>query len=134
MRPGKYLVVIFVLVHVFCAVSCGARGRSNSNTIVLPYDELGPQVAVHELIGYEWYQWNSHGDSDPTKTDDVKVVVYRNIGLEEVKRTYPVIDGKQDFRYLDYSTAMDYLNRHEKEPYLEHLQKTKKKILAHLGE
>jgi hypothetical protein len=100
---------------------------------VLSYHELGPQVAVHGLIGYEWYQWNNHGDSDPNKDDDVKVVVYRNIPLEKVKEMYPVIVGKQDYRYLDYEAAINYLNKNEGEPYLEHLRKTKKKIIEHLG-
>ena len=100
---------------------------------MLPYHELGPQVAVHELIGYEWYQWNAHGDSDPNKVDDVKVVVYRDIPLERVREMYPVIRGKQDYRYLDHATAIDYLNRHENEPHLEHLRATRKKIVRELG-
>jgi hypothetical protein len=99
----------------------------------LSYQELGPQVAVYKLIGYEWYQWNNHGDDDPNKVDDVKVVVYRNIPLEKVKEMYPVIKEKQDYRYLDYSTAIEYLNKNENEPYLEHLRKTKKKIVNSLG-
>lgn len=85
------------------------------------------------MIGYEWYQWNSHGGDDPTKHDDVKVVIYRNIPLETVKQMYPVIKEKQDYRYLDYSAAMDYLNQNENEPYLEHLRATRKKIVAQLG-
>jgi len=101
--------------------------------MVLSYSELGPQVLVYELIGYEWYQWNSHGDSDPNTIDDVKVVVYRNIPLEKVKEIYPVIKGKQDYRYLDYETAIDYINKNIDKSYLEHLARTKKKIIARLG-
>jgi hypothetical protein len=124
---------VFILIAVSLLAGCAATREPYAGMVVLSYDELGPQVAVHELIGYEWYQWNSHGDSDPNKFDDVKVVVYRNIPLEKVKEMYPVIVGKQDYRYLDYEAAINYLNKMEGEPYLEHLQKTKKKIVEQLG-
>ena len=113
--------------------SCVTKDESHPNAIVLSYSELGPQVLVYELIGYEWYQWNNHGDSDPNTMDDVKVVIYRNIPLEKVKEIYPVIKGKQDYRYLDYETAVDYINKYIDKPYLEHLARTKKKIITRLG-
>lgn len=123
-----------ILIALFLLAGCAAKRESHDGTVVvLSYHELGPQVAVHELIGYEWYQWNSHGDSDPNKEADVKVVVYRDIPLEKVKEMYPVIVGKQDYRYLSYEAAINYLNKNEGEPYLEHLQKTKKKIVEQLG-
>jgi hypothetical protein len=100
---------------------------------VLSYQELGPQAAVYELIGMEWYQWNNHGGSDPREVDDVKVVVYRNVSLDKVKEMYPVVVGKQDYRYLDYETAIKYLSKNEGEPYLEHLQATKRKVIEQLG-
>ena len=40
---------------------------------------------------------------------------------------------KQDYRYLDYETAIKYLNKKEGEPYLEHLQVTKQKVIERLG-
>ena len=132
MKRSKFQPV-FILIAVSLFACCAAKHEPHAGTVVLPYHELGPQVAVHELIGYEWYQWNNHGDSDPNKDDDVKVVVYRNIPLEKVKEMYPVIVGKQDYRYLDYEAAISYLNKNEHEPYLEHLQKTKKKIIEQLG-
>jgi hypothetical protein len=123
----------FLLLAVSLFAGCAATRVPRSGMAVLAYDELGPQVAVHGLIGYEWYQWNAHGDSDPHKVDDVKVVVYRGIPLEKVKETYPVIKGRQDYRYLDYATAIDYLDEHENEPHLEHLRATRKKIVQQLG-
>lgn len=120
------------MAALFCA-NCASRQRPTSNTIVLLYEELGPQVQVYKLIGFQWYQWNSQGSDDPTKRDDVKVVVYRNIPLSTVKERYPVIKEKQDYRYLEYSVAMDYLNRNENEPYLEQLRATKQKIVTQLG-
>ena len=124
---------VFVLLALSLFAGCTAHRGAHANTLVLSYDELGPQVAAHELIGYEWYQWNSHGDPDPKKFDDVKVVVYRNISLEEVKGMYPVVVGKQDYRYLNYEAAINYLNEKEGEPYLGHLRQTKKKIIERLG-
>src|SRR3954452_5207420 len=100
-RPLHLLVVTFALLSVVLSANCGSRHQPTSNTIVLSYEELGPQVAVYKLIGYEWYQWNSQGSDDPAKLDDVKVVVYRNVSLEKVKEMYPVIKEKKDYRYLD---------------------------------
>jgi hypothetical protein len=95
---------------------------------------LDPKVVVYELIGKEWYQWNSHGSSAPNKIDDVKVIVYRNISLDKVKEMYPVVVGQQDYRYLDYETAIKYLNKNAGEAYLKHLQTAKQKINKQLGD
>lgn len=132
MKASKFRPV-FIVMAVALIACCAEKREPHASVVVLPYQELGPQVAVHDLIGYEWYQWDNHGDSDPNTEYDVKVVVYRNIPLEKVKELYPVIVGKQDYRYLDYETAINYLNKNEREPYLEHLQKTKKKIVERLG-
>jgi hypothetical protein len=123
----------FILVFVFLFASCADQHEPRASTVVLSYQELGPQVAVYELIGFEWYQWNNHGGSDPNEVDDVKVVVYRNVSLDKVKEMYPVVVGKQDYRYLDYETAIEYLNKNEGEPYLKHLQATKQKVMEQLG-
>lgn len=90
-------------------------------------------MAVYELIGKEWYQWNNHGGSDPNEVDDVKVVVYRNVSLDKVREMYPVVMGKQDYRYLDYEIAIKYLNKNEGEPYLERFEATKRKVIEQLG-
>ncbi|WP_157209853.1 hypothetical protein [Marinimicrobium agarilyticum] len=74
------------------------------------YNDFGPQVIAHEVIGMEWWQWQPHGDSRP-KDYDVKVVVYRNVTLEDVKAQFPVVpEEEQDYRYLEYGTALEYLN------------------------
>jgi hypothetical protein len=85
-------------------------------TMVLRYGRFGPQVHAHELIGFEWYQWNPCGHPDPRHIDDIWVVVYRDIGLEEVKKLYPVVkDLRQDYRYLHYDKSLEYLDGHVKE-------------------
>lgn len=89
------------------------RGRQ---TLVFHYSCFGPQVLAHELIGFEWYQWNPSGHPDPRHIDDIWVVVYRNMGFEEVKRLYPVVkDLRQDYRYVRYDKALQYLDGHIKE-------------------
>ena len=91
----------------------GIRG---GRTMVLHYGLFGPQVLAHELIGFEWHQWNSCGHPDPRHIDDIRVVVYRDIGLEEVKKLYPVVeDLRQDYRYVHYDKAVEYLDGHVKE-------------------
>lgn len=97
------------------------------------YAEFGPQAAVYRLIGMEWYQWNTQGPDKPEQSDDVKVVVYRNLSLGEVQRMFPTVKHKQDFRYLSYSDALRYLTNHENDPLLTHLKKTKKNVLNALG-
>jgi hypothetical protein len=126
--------LIIVLLCILLSTSCIAKHEPRSSLIVLSYQELGPQVAVYELIGKEWYQWTSHSSPNPQTVDDVKVVVYRNISLAKVKEMYPVVTGKQDYRYLDYATAIKYLNKSAGEPYLKHLQATKQKINEQLGD
>jgi pyrroloquinoline quinone (PQQ) biosynthesis protein C len=70
----------------------------------------------------------------------VKVVVYRKIPLKEVERRYPVIERKQDYRYLEYQTALDHLDKYEADPLWdeypqtkEKMKQTKEKILQQLG-
>lgn len=104
--------------------------------LALEYRDFRPQAAAHELIGFEWYQWNSHGSSRPSETDDVKVVVYRNTSLDDVRRQYPVIHERQDYRYVRYDDALAYCDRlvGEHPDLLGHLRETKRKIIAHLGQ
>ena len=82
------------------------------NICVLDYRNFGVQAMAYELLGFQWYQWDSHGDPDPNISCDIKVVVYKNILPGKVKQLYPVIrELKQDFRYVEYSRAMQYFDR-----------------------
>lgn len=94
----------------------------------------------YELIGNEWYQWNSQGPDDPKGMDDIKVVVYRDISLDKIKERYPVIEGKQDYRYLDYAAALEHLKQFDEDPFWndfletkEQMKQTKERILSALG-
>ena len=108
--------------------------------IVLSYDDFGPQVMSYEQIGKEWYEWNSQGPDDPNVRDNIKVVVYRNVALDEVKRKYPVIEKQQDYRYLEYQAALRLLKKYEEDPFWNEYKETKNRtrqtketILAQLG-
>ncbi len=126
----RLIVSLGLLLLTSCSHPAG-------NCVVLPYKDFGPQVLAWEHIGKEWWQWQAHGDSDPGKTYDVKVVVYRNIPLQEVQNNFPVIPVKQqDFRFIESDDALDYLQTMSAENIMpevsKQLQTTKDKILAEL--
>lgn len=102
----KRLFLLLLLIGPATVVSSTVR----AGTVVFDYGDFGPQSAVYEWIGYEWYQWESHGDSDPDIKAKVKVVVYWEEELEGVKKNYPVVPGrKKDYRYLEYGKAIALL-------------------------
>lgn len=125
--------ICFLIVIVLSIIGCS----TTQTTLILDYSDFGPQAAAYELIGYEWWQWDSHGDSRP-RHYDIKVVVYRDVPLSEVKRAYPVVKEKeQDYRYVPYGEAIEYLDNLIKENVLpevtQTLRKTKSTIIEKLG-
>jgi len=112
--------------------------HSADNTTVLVYDDFGPQIIAHDLIGMQNWQWDTVNDGNPNPTLDIKVIVYRGVSLEQVKSQFPVsADIKQDFRYVEYSKALAYLNYHIEQNVLpivaDSLRQTHDKIIAKLG-
>lgn len=111
----KTNVAVLILAFIFGIIAFSIslhRNRSHfPNSFVMKYSDFGPPSSTYELLGSEWYQWNSQGPDDPRAGDDVKVVIYRNIDLATVKKTYPVFAGKSDYRYLEYSVAMAFLEK-----------------------
>lgn len=110
------------------------RATPPRHTLVLRYQDFAPQAAAFELIGFEWYQWNSQGPDNPSQPDTVRVVVYRDIPLNQVKKLYPVIRGQQDYRYISYHDALAYCGRllREHGALLGHLRHTRNTIHEHL--
>ncbi len=106
--------------------------------ILLDYEDFGPQAIAYEVIGTEWWQWRNCGGPRFFR-HDVKVVVYKSMPLEEIKKRYPVDPGeKRDFRYLEYRKALDYLNEKIEENVIEdvsgRLKSTRERILdGHIG-
>lgn len=121
-----------------CVISCTATG-SHQEVLVLAYQDFGPQVIARDVLGMEWWQWQEHGDSKPGTRYDVKVAVYRHVQLEDVKKTYPVLPEQQkDFRYLEHTKALHFLDEKIQENVLDDvtttLKATRKKITDALGE
>lgn len=100
MKPA--FTVLLLLLASSLSVQAGSKE--------FKYDDFGPQVAVHELLGFGWFQWDSHGDEDPRTDPRIKVVVYWNEELEDVKRQYPVDQATfKDFRFLELGRAIEHL-------------------------
>lgn len=94
-------------------------------TIVLAYDDFGPQAMAFELLGMGWWQWEGGGSWEPGDRFDVRVVVYRGLTLAAVQAEYPTVEGRADYRYVRFDDAMAYFERNmaeiEGEPSLERL-------------
>lgn len=118
----KFLIIAFISCYYSTAWAESA---------VFDYDDFGPQILAYEMIGFQWYQWNSSGGSEPKKTDTIKVVVYWDESIEEIQKKYPVNEGKKkDYRYLSFDKAMEYLDSSiSKLPNENHLVETRKKLL-----
>ena len=92
----------------FLLVAC-AHAEVKS-MVVLDYNDFGPQAAAYELLGMEWWQWQSHGESRP-QAYNIKVVVYKDVTLDSVKQKYPVVQEQlKDYRYISYNDAIQYLD------------------------
>ena len=102
-----------------------------ADSAVFDYDDFGPQVLAYETIGYQWYQWNNTGGSDPNDIDKINVVVYWDEPIDAIKDKYPVDPRrKKDYRYLSYVSAMKYLSSTLAEyPDKTNLIKTREKLI-----
>ena len=128
----------FIGISIFLA-------SAQRNSLVLEYEDFGPQSAVYDVLGYQWFQWNTHGDPDPRKVDNIKVVVYRStLPLSVVSRMYPVEKEKlQDYRHIDCQSALQLIDRNILEIksnefeganlLLKRLKKTRARIERELG-
>lgn len=99
----KYVMLLALLVTTSAVAQ-------TEHALVLDYNDFGPQVEAYELLGMQWWQWQTHGDSRP-RNYDIKVVVYKDIDLETVKAKYPVdCLREKDYRFVKYSDALQYLD------------------------
>jgi len=77
---------------------------------VVNYNDFGPQSLIYEKLGMSWWQWQNTG-GDEKHDFDVKVVVFWDQTLGDVKTKYPVNQMKlQDYRYITYREALTLLN------------------------
>ncbi|MEJ2691757.1 MAG: hypothetical protein P8166_01585 [Candidatus Thiodiazotropha sp.] len=124
------------LLMLFTLGACSAQ--TAPKTLVLQYEDFGPPSAASELIGMDWWQWQEHGDSRP-RHYDIKVVVYRDVGLRTVQQLFPTEPAREvDYRYVSYSDAVRYLDRMTEENAIEsitlRLKETHQRITDNLGE
>ena len=91
-----------------CAIT---NNPSSTNFIVLDYSDFGPQEIAEELIGPNYWQWDTGHYSRPQKFD-IKVVVFRDMKLDAVKAMFPIDrNNKKDFRYVEYHLAMTWYDK-----------------------
>lgn len=110
----------------------------SDKTEILDYTSFGPQAMAYTLIGFNWWQWLPHGDSNPKSHYPIKLVVHRNVAIDSLRKHYPVIPAKQqDYRYIELEKAIRYLNANIAENVMPEittlLRKTKKKLLSTFG-
>ena len=127
------IISLFLMVLVSCAST-----TPKATAYVLEYRDFGPPVIASDLIGMDWWQWKNHGDSRP-KEYDIKVVVYKNIDLVEIKKLYPVVASElQDYRYVKYHDALKYLDEHIADKVIEEVTNTlidtKNKIISSMSD
>jgi len=83
-----------------------------SNLVIMDYEDFGPPSMSFELLGQGWWSWESSGSSNINRLYPIKVVVYSNKTLKQIKSQYPVIPiKKQDYRYISLEQANRYLNK-----------------------
>lgn len=102
---------IFMLLYC-CSIllACSRPAPAPAPYIRLDYKDFGPPAMAATLLGSDFWQWDDHGDSRP-RDYPIGVIVYRGIDLARIQQLFPVIQAKeQDYRYVDYAQATDYLN------------------------
>jgi hypothetical protein len=98
------------LLALMAFLLVGCAHAEVKSMVVLDYNDFGPQAAAYELLGMEWWQWQSHGESRP-QAYNIKVVVYKDVTLDSVKQKYPVVQEQlKDYRYVSYNDAIQYLD------------------------
>jgi len=109
-------------------------------TLVLSYDDFGPQALCSDLLGFAWYQWETGGSWEIDDSFDVRVVVYRGWTRDEVMKRYPTARNQSDYRYVAYADAIAFLDRalHDEtviqsESLRTHLEATRARIRTELS-
>ena len=109
-------LTVFISLLLLCSCS-NAKNReeplnvNSPGVIVLKYGDFGPPQLSQKLLGNKWWQWDDPENHKPVKYD-VKVVVYRGVDLDLVKKTFPIVpEKKQDYRYVNYQDASDYFTK-----------------------
>lgn len=111
----KLLLSLLSLILMSCStidkpVKTKLLNEDSQGIFVTSHSSFGPPQLSKQLIGNKWWQWDDPQNHQPV-TYNVKVVVYKDIPLELVKTSFPVIpEIKQDFRYVSYTDARIYFD------------------------
>ncbi len=126
----KRYLIAFASGTLLFAAGCA---HHPPRTMVFAYADFGPQAAAYKHIGYDWYQWQAHGNSRPSSQDDVRVVVYDGLSLKQVKQQFPVSEiHHEDYRYLSLAQAFKYIDANAKE--LPSLLTTRERLTSYFGQ
>jgi hypothetical protein len=104
-------ILVFTLGVIAFSISLHRNRSHFPNSFVMKSTDFGPPGSSDELFGSERSQGNGQRAGELNSGDDIKVVVYRNVALATVKRTYPELGSESVIRYVEYSQAMDYLDK-----------------------
>lgn len=110
-----FLNSFFRLTYLLSALLIASCTLANDllieNTIVLDYKDFGPPDIAEDLLGPHYWQWDN-GHYDSPQAFNIRVVIYRQVDLDDVKAMFPVSKNKQqDFRYVEYKKAILWYNK-----------------------
>lgn len=75
----------------------------------MEYSEFKPASRSYELLGSESDERNEL-DNENSEIQ-TKIVIYRNVDLITVKKTYPTFGGKPNYRFVEYGEAIAFLDK-----------------------
>lgn len=107
-------------------------------TLVLAYDDFGPQVLAGQLLGPEWWSWEAGGSWEPDDAFDVRVVVFRGRTRAQVATRYPTVKDRSDYRLVPLRDALRFLDEALADPDVpatlrDRLRRTRTRIVDALG-
>jgi hypothetical protein len=105
------LIIALILGVIAFSISLHRNRSRFPNSFVMKYSEFGAPGSSDELLRSESSQGSGQRPDDPSRSDDIQIVVYRNVDLATVKRTYPELGAKSVYRFVEYSQAIDYLDK-----------------------
>ncbi|WLQ15957.1 hypothetical protein O5O45_08525 [Hahella aquimaris] len=106
----KNKIILLIIGGILLLNACATSTSTKQRYLDMTYQDFGPPSLATDLLGSEWWQWQSHGDPRP-RHYDVHVIVYRNMTENDIRKHFPIDAAtEKDYRYLPYSTAMTYLD------------------------
>ncbi len=114
-------------------------------TLLLDYGHFGPQALAAVLLGEDHYPFGAWCCSEYGDRTDVRVVVTRNISLDDAKTRYPTGEEIGDYRIVPAEDAIAFIRASLRDlrswrtvdriPTLERkLEETEARIVAKLGD